>query len=196
MRETVDELLKKERYLYALYKANNVCPRCGVNSLAPGKASCEECLAKTAERKRKKRAEDENFRKAEIRKNQVYQRHRREKYRELGVCIECGKPLANGSTCYCQVHQLQNRRHVRKQKEKYKIHPGLDRTEYPSYGYCYYCGKEELYNGTKLCKGCYDKQAKKLEKAMDSPKTKQYRKQSQERFFRLMTMGKGVNRNT
>jgi len=122
-----------------------LCPRCGKNKLFGDEKECLECRAMMYEINRKSR-DRRNITAMD------YYRKDIKRLKEQGLCRSCRKrKVAEGHT-YCSIclaRKLERDREIRKRKEKV----GLDRSERPSYGFCYTCG-EPLDREGRLCKKC------------------------------------------
>lgn len=134
-------IMTKYQELYAWYKQMGICPQCGTNKAAPNRVRCEECLAKNAESANKRR----KINPAPSRK--AYYKSLREKRKEDGLCIWCGKPTCSSSTVFCIDCKIKNQRRNEQRKS------GIDRSERKEYGLCYICGKPAV-DGKKLCEDC------------------------------------------
>lgn len=132
--------------LYDWYKENHICTKCGQADAAPHRSKCEECLAKDAERAAQRRERLGIKGKSST---------TRDKYRELGLCIFCGKPRTPKSKCFCIDCFIKNNR-----KNKKRTTSEILRSERPAYGMCYRCGKP-ISKG-KLCPACLKTSCKNL----------------------------------
>lgn len=126
---------------YEWYKSHGICVQCLQHDAAPGRVRCESCLAKNAEGARKSRAKIQSISQAE--------RHRklRERRKEQGLCIWCGKPRSCYSSVFCVDCRIKNQRKNNARRN------GIERSERPAYGMCYRCGKSIL-PGNRLCDEC------------------------------------------
>lgn len=136
--------------LYAWYKSMGICPQCGSNKSAPGRARCEECLAKNAESANKYR----KSRKMNV-DHSTYLKNLRTSRKQSGLCIDCGNPICSASTVYCIDCRIRNK--VRNERRR----NGIKRSERHEYGLCYICG-EPTSGGKKLCNVCYKKACNNL----------------------------------
>lgn len=130
------------RVLYAWYRSIGICPQCGSNKAAPGRARCEECLAKNAESANKYREQ-----KPKNGGHSAYLKNLRTRRKQNGLCIDCGKPICSASTVYCIDCRIKNR--IRNERRR----NGIKRPERHEYGLCYICGKPS--DEGKLCGECY-----------------------------------------
>ena len=114
-----------------------------------GRTLCAECAAEEAERKRRKRAKDKEYRKAQ---NESVKRWR-DNNADKGICSYCGKRKTDGihKTCdYCR-QKLKEQARERRAKTQVSNYPRGEN------GYCYQCNKNMAIPGYKLCKECYDR---------------------------------------
>ena len=78
-------------------------------------------------------------------KKKINQLHRKlyADRKEQGLCTRCGKRKAtNGTVCLdC---------YAKRRRKKY----GIERSERPTYGECYICGRDVL-KGKRVCESCY-----------------------------------------
>lgn len=123
---------------YQWYKDHGICVKCKREDAEYGRTKCSECLEKEAEKVRAKRL-------ANPKSQKEYTKIRRERLKESGLCVWCGKPLSKYSKCFCVDCRVKNQRNNEKKKT-------IARSERPSYGMCYRCG-ERIESG-KLCKKC------------------------------------------
>ena len=103
------------------------------------------------------------------------QKENRERRKAQGLCIECGKPLAQDSKCYCIEHMTRARR---KREEKKS---GIAREERPAYGLCYRCGKPIIAG--KLCEKCKEQSIKNLPEPSKESGWYQYHKRMNRAVF-------------
>ena len=126
---------------YNWYKSRGICVQCRRYDAAPGRVRCDVCLEYNAEAAMKRRSKMQSVSQAE--------RHRklREKRKEQGLCIWCGKPKSSYSSVFCVECRIKNQRKNNARKT------GISRSERPLYGMCYRCGNP-VYSGDKLCGEC------------------------------------------
>lgn len=127
-----------------MYLDIGICPRCRKRPVEPNKRACYECLALDRDRYKRKRQNGSYDQKADTERK----RRQAEERRKKGLCYRCGKYPAEGLCGRCKAKAARYR-------EKYS--QDIKRSERPSYGRCYICGKQELYEGHKVCKKCYQK---------------------------------------
>lgn len=150
--------------LYQWYKEKGICVQCGSYKSAPGRVRCECCLAKNAEsssKQRKKRGVEER------KKDNENHRIAREKRKQKGLCINCGKPQSKSSKCFCIDCRIKNQRKNDRRKN------GISRSERYSYGLCYICGGKLDADG-RLCSVCKTRSTENLPK--ESKKNSYWRK--------------------
>lgn len=132
----------------AWYKSKGYCVECHHQKAAPGKTCCFDCLAKMNGKATKRYHElSDEQRKEEIRKASARTKARREKRKEHGLCILCGKkPAWNGlQTCYeCTIKKRRDR----------KKHD--DKVKAEKFGKCKCCENEPL-PGKEYCETCYER---------------------------------------
>ena len=156
---------------YNYYKEHGICPQCGIREDAPGRVRCEICLARNAEAKSKERERETPEQRAiRLSKMKVYRDKIRRDNRSNGKCVWCGKKLSSYSICFCPDCRVKN------QKNNNQIKSSITRSERPSYGICYRCGKNPVMNGKKLCRECYEQSMESLKIAQNSEKTLERRK--------------------
>lgn len=148
--------------LYNWYKEHHICPTCGQRKAAPNRVRCDRCLEKNADRSHKRRTPEE-------------QRAYREEHKAKGLCIECNRPLARDSKCYCIDHLTRARRKREERRD------GITREERPAYGLCYRCGKP-ITSG-KLCDRCTEQSIKNLPKQSADSGWYQYHKRMNRAVF-------------
>lgn len=120
----------------SFYKAQGICPRCGKNKLFDKEKSCPECLAKAVERTLKSDAK----RIDKVKKyRQEYWKRRKKELIEKNICTSCLTRQRAEGHVYCSICLVKHRER-QKQKGKKKRQDFLERSERPSYGFCYTCG--------------------------------------------------------
>lgn len=133
--------------------SQGICPQCQKRAVEPHRKACYECLARERDRYYKRRADGSLAKKSArngVRKMEEYYRRK-----EAGICTRCGKKSAeHGLLC--------NRCYVKYRAKEIARRNNIHRSERPAYGKCYICGAEELYDGHKVCKACYEKRLKTL----------------------------------
>lgn len=96
----------------------------------------------------------------------------REKRKENGMCIWCGKPICSTSTVFCIDCKVKNQRRNEQRKS------GIDRSERKEYGLCYICGKRAI-DGKKLCDGCYKNLCGNLPQSKNGKNYKRWKQQNE-----------------
>lgn len=104
----LDEAAKDREYK----RKHRVCIRCGKNKAAPNRRYCDDCLEW-----RHNRYEEQKNDPNRIEAFKLYRKRHNQKYRELGLCTSCGKPVFEGHSL-CYEHLLANRRNIRKNRNK------------------------------------------------------------------------------
>lgn len=130
-----------------------ICPQCQKRAVEPNKHACYECLGRERDRYQRRKAEgslNKKCTKDNSRKMTEYYNRKR-----AGICTRCGKMNAQYGLlcggCYSKYRSKQ----LMKQYD-------IQRSERPSYGRCYICGNDGLYDGHRVCKECYETRMKTL----------------------------------
>lgn len=152
---------------YWFFVKMGICTKCGKYTAAPGRRKCEVCLAKDAESHMKKREAKGNGNS----NHKEYLKRRREEAKKNGICRSCLKRKAMPGWSMCHECASKNRRKLR---ELHREQGHVTYTEAIENGLCTCCRHERSTHG-KLCDDCYEKSLIKLEKAMQSRKTLEYR---------------------
>lgn len=148
MTDITDNERRKQNRLY--YLGIGKCPRCGgKRPLANGRALCEVC----------KEAHDESLRET------------REKWRQEGLCISCGRERAPGRMQCQKCLDGQKARRDGKQYTKKRYENLLIA------GMCSSCGKTWAEPGRVLCKRCQSKNKMRYAKNSRADKLKQKRQE-------------------
>lgn len=129
---------------YQWYKRNGICTHCLKNKAEPKITLCLECKMENRKyRSSKKKTKEER---------KIYDAQTRLFRKEHGLCTACGKHTKERgllcNRCYAKARK--------NAKKHWKKTHDIPRSEYVSYGMCYYCGSTELVDGKKLCKKCYE----------------------------------------
>ena len=141
-----------ERYEeYHFYKGLKICVRCHKEVAEPNKVMCYECLEKENQYMREKRKSKE-AREKDLSK--YYE------LKERGICTYCKKAKAIEGRTKCKkcLDKIRNKRNSKK--------CDIDRSERVSYGLCYICGNDGLYQDTHVCEKCYKKRYESISKIM------------------------------
>lgn len=148
----------ENRKNYLFYKSMGICPQCGINTHAPNRVRCEECLVKNSI-SRAKAIQKETSEKRYTRQtnHKEYLKRMRAERKSQGLCIYCGKPIAKGSSVFCLEHKLKN------QEKNDRRKSSILRSERPSYKLCYICG-EAIEEDRKICPQCAENVTKNLPK--------------------------------
>ena len=133
------------------YKSKGICVSCGQREAEPKRTQCFECLEKSAERQRIRRAAMTEEQK-QARKE--YEKKRYQCKKEQGLCTYCKKrkPIEGKTKC------LECTLHYNRKKEEYArargVLPmylrGIDDT-------CYLCKSPVEKHGDRLCRKCLDR---------------------------------------
>ena len=149
---------KVRKYTYDTRKwcrEHHICTECRTSRVPKGESICEVCKAKKAWYRTTHPPTESEY--AEILAANRYRSKIRYGDRKAkGICVACGKRPAAEGRVRCRACLEKNARVRRNYKETQK--------EWRDKGLCYKCGKP-AYKTFKLCKSCYDKSLKALEKA-------------------------------
>ena len=125
---------------YYFLKEINLCPKCG-NTVGRDETYCAVCRAEAAEKSAKKRAA------LDKQKYNEYQRSRKHKLLEKGICPKCGKrkiDIGYKSCSYCRAKNTAYNKQLYQKKHAKNI---TGKTEK---GLCYFCDKPVI-PGKKVC---------------------------------------------
>lgn len=139
---TKDEIHAYQKDLYNYYKLNGICVTCGHNNAEPNRVRCFECLEKNAERKRLLNKKS----------SPKYAKQLRDKRKQNGLCIWCGKPQMKTSSCFCLDCFIKNQQ---RNQNRYRKKYGVTRIERREYGICYRCGRT-VNKHDSLCDECLE----------------------------------------
>lgn len=133
---------------YEYRRAQQRCVRCGERDAYTmnGHSVCAVCAAKDRESYRKNPKE-------RIARAMEYQKKRRKRLEEAGLCLRCGKRAPRPGLTTCE-NCFNKARAYDKQHGKPLI-PGM----------CSRCRSNPAIEGQQLCADCYDKTCKSLVKA-------------------------------
>lgn len=137
------------------YKSLGLCPRCGKNKLFGDEKNCPECRAKMYEINKKSK-KNQNFQQKE--KIREYYKKYSKKIKEQGICRRCAKRKVAEGHIYCSQCLIKHRTEEKKRRDL-----GIDRSERPNYGLCYFCG-DPLDRAGRACKACSEKMKRNLPK--------------------------------
>ena len=131
-------------------KEHNICTMCGHEIVYDGYSTCEICREKQKDYSARFYSKETESQKEERNKKQAeYMRDKREKRKEQGVCVECGKKLCASSKIHCIEHYLANKKAYKKIE--------IPREQRVDYGLCYTCGNEIEDKKYKLCNTCLER---------------------------------------
>lgn len=133
-----------------------ICPTCGKNKIEPPYKSCHVCREKSARHAR------DNVNENRTTYQTMYQRKKRKKFAEAGLCTVCGKNVPEKGFATCLECRKKQRKYRKIYITKYQL---SNRDLWKAQGRCARCGSEDLHDGTTLCEKCYENSVKALEKA-------------------------------
>lgn len=121
--------------------------RCGKEKADKGRTRCLQCRFIHIEDARRWQ---EEHKEQNAERNRQYQRERRAKLKEQGLCQMCGKP-AEGKT-FCKI--CANKR-TQKLNDKRHANGVMPREMMGDGTHCYFCGKPVEHKGDKTCNACH-----------------------------------------
>ncbi len=143
--------LKREDRVFLLNQG--ICPKCQKRAVEPNRKMCYECLGHERDRYHQRKAEGSLKKKIVCGNSRKMSEYYRRK--EAGLCTKCGQRKAEqGLLC--------NRCYAKYRTKQVARQDDIRRSERPAYGRCYICGTEELYDGHKVCRLCYEKRLETL----------------------------------
>lgn len=140
-------MTKEEKHNeYLWYKSRGICVSCRHREAMADRTRCPECSYKKFEYDIALHSTDEYRAKHRADAKEKYKR-----YREAGLCINCGKPSNGKARCdicghRASVNQLKNRSKKRPTRAQREI---LD--------LCNSCGKNKRMEGRTICSCCYQR---------------------------------------
>ena len=136
-----------------------ICTECGSVKVYGDEKICPECAARkyTLNRRQKRNPEKES----------QYHKNRRQKLKESGICVKCGKRKAENGKTRCGICNAIERKRAKEYRGR-----DIDRSERPAYGMCYFCGKS-ISKG-KICKECSERVTKNLPEESDNKLWRMY----------------------
>lgn len=145
------------RELYHWLKERHLCTKCKRMDAYTmiGRAYCAECAKTGAEYKRTKYQTNEEFRE----RRKLESRERRQTRKSAGICICCGARRASPGHTRCASCLA------------------LSRVETPAYlppGICARCRRKPIFDGKKLCAGCYEVAMQSLKIAWEKQDTRNH----------------------
>ena len=123
-----------------------ICPQCQKNPVEPNRHSCYECLGRERDRYYERRKNGKLQKKLDQdsqRKKIEYNRRKKS-----GLCTTCGKKQKQNGLLCASCYVKYRSKAAKKRQE-------IDRSERVSYGMCYICGANELYENHHVCRKCY-----------------------------------------
>ena len=130
----------------AALKRLGFCVECGSNRIYGTETLCPVCSAKKyVDNRRRKNPEYDK----------QYQHDRKERLKDAGLCIKCGKRQAENGKSRCRQCNISERARAR-------VYRGnqIPRHERPAYGMCYFCGTK--IDSGKVCETCRERNIKNL----------------------------------
>lgn len=135
---------ERRKELRVWYKENHICPRCHRPLTNEKTIMCKYCLAVDRDRPRNGGNREQHAQRNKERKNRL---------KQDGMCIECGKRKAESGRVMCK---WCNERNNARQREASRKAGKLPRFMFGDGEHCAICGKL-TENGKKLCAACYAK---------------------------------------
>ena len=144
-----------ERECYHFYKERGICVKCNSDTAIHGQTLCWTCADKN-----NRRRDNAAYRMFAA----LYARERRRIRTLKGLCSCCGKALADGRYKNCDKCRAKGR--VRSRRYLAGNVKDISRTNFTSYGRCYFCGSPSL-TGLKTCTRHYHVVCKNLVKGRE-----------------------------
>lgn len=138
-----------------------ICTECGSRRVYGDEKICPECAARKYALNRKQKRDSE--------KERQYHKNRRQKLKETGICVKCGKRKAENGKTRCGICNAMERQRVKEYRGQ-----GIDRSERPAYGMCYFCG-DHISSG-KICLKCAERVSKNLPEKSNNKVWRMYEK--------------------
>lgn len=141
---------KKETYEYC--KRIGICVRCRKEDAFYNHVLCPTCIEYRTthqSRRREDMTEEKRIHLNELKRQRYYRN------KEAGLCVNCGKPAAEGKTL-CMRCDVQAKR----AGANYRLRNGIKKGWAES-GLCIRCGAEPI-EGKKLCPVCMEKNRKSM----------------------------------
>lgn len=137
--------MKKAKYDYC--KARGICVICCREPAFYNRVRCPSCMEKQAEAKARRTA---NLTRDQRDRINQQKRDRYRRYKEAGLCTNCGKGVTNGYAL-CPTCLIQQRR----AGENYRLRHGRKKG-YLEAGTCIWCGAERV-EGKMMCPACLER---------------------------------------
>lgn len=138
-----------------------ICTECGSRRVYGDEKICPECAARKYASNLKQKRDPE--------KEHQYHKERQKKLKEKGICVKCGKRKAEDGKTRCGICNALERQRVKKYRGQ-----GIDRSERPAYGMCYFCGKQ--ISSGKICLECAERVTKNLPEENNNKVWRMYEK--------------------
>lgn len=127
------------------YISLRICPVCNKNTLYGEERACLECRARDAEY-HARRYENPEQRKQIIHANSESKKKRKQRRRDQGLCIECGKRRPREGIATCSICRERDNR-----QKRIKYQGSTLRKQWMADGKCFLCGGEREA-GYKVCR--------------------------------------------
>lgn len=173
----VNEQRKLNRQYYIARHRCAYCGRQDEYTLA-GRTRCYTCAEKDRLQHQKKRNT-----KAEVLKEQQAGKNRRERRKELGLCVICGKRNATDGYVRCEYCRAEESRRRHQCRDVNVNYPRGDN------GICWQCNKCSVVQGKNLCPHCYTMKVNILEQARPE-------RQGEDHPWRRITLAQTIGKNS
>lgn len=138
-----EQRLKKAKYDYC--KAKGICVICCEEPAFDWHVRCPACMEKASAQKARRTA---NLTEEDREKIRQQKRDRYWKYKNAGLCANCGKQTCDGKTLCIDCTTKQ-----RKAEKKYRA---KKKKGWSEIGLCAWCGSEPV-EGKKMCPSCLER---------------------------------------
>lgn len=136
-----------------------ICTECGSRRVYGDEKICPECSARKYASNLKQKRDHE--------KENQYHKNRRQKLKEMGICVKCGKRKAENGKTRCGICNAKERQRAKRYRGQW-----IDRSERPAYGMCYFCGSH-ISKG-RICSECAERVTKSLPEESDNKMWRMY----------------------
>ena len=143
----------------AVLRELGICTECGSRRVYGDEKICLECSARKYALNLKQKRNPE--------KERQYQKDRRQKLKEMGICVKCAKRKAENGKTRCGICNAAESQRAKKSRGQ-----EIDRSERPSYEMCYFCGNH--ISSGKICPKCSERVAKNLPEESDNKLWRMY----------------------
>lgn len=152
---------------YAWFKSHGICPTCQKYPLIKGKSVCVQCSGAKLEHSVNRWLNlPADQKQADNERRREYQKRRRQKLKESGICTMCGKSPAKQGRTLCALCASKHNRHVAAYTRKKRESQGKDgtpRAMRTSLGLCYICGNPVSSENRNFCAECLKVQRQKAQ---------------------------------